>query len=419
MDLPAGGPVALVQADWGNSAATPRGGALLVELHASLQLRNVSPRRIRAVSLRVARSGNGPGRPRSCVTRPGLDVAPGESFTVRLDLRLMRPLAPQSGALVEVGLDGVLFEDLTFYGPNRMNVRRTMLAWELEARRDRQMLAALLESHGEEAVRTRLLEVLARSSAGAMMPVQVARGAVPATNVEPGRMVELAALRVPDSPVELLSGQAVLAGQEARTPRIELANHGRLPIRFVEIGWLVAGPGGRLMPAGTLPAEIHLPPGERSTVRPGQPGTVRPARGSAHRVSGAGGVRERRSLGAAGKRLATALAAGGAAGFRRDAPAGRALPPPRPGGGRPADPRDALRSEAMDFSRVIGRAPERLTLEERSRLAGRWLAFEVYTPQTQPLKRIEAVGQDVAACVEQLEKRGLDPRNFEFVLFQG
>jgi hypothetical protein len=73
----------------------------------------------------------------------------------------------------------------------------------------------------------------------------------------------------------------------------------------------------------------------------------------------------------------------------------------------------------MDFSRVIGRAPERLTLEERSRLAGRWLAFEVYTPQTQPLKRIEAVGQDVAACVEQLEKRGLDPRNFEFVLFQG
>jgi hypothetical protein len=73
----------------------------------------------------------------------------------------------------------------------------------------------------------------------------------------------------------------------------------------------------------------------------------------------------------------------------------------------------------MDFSKVIGRAPERLTLEERSRLAGRWLAFEVYTPQTQPLKRIEAVGHDVAACVEQLEKRGLDPRDFEFVLFQG
>lgn len=73
----------------------------------------------------------------------------------------------------------------------------------------------------------------------------------------------------------------------------------------------------------------------------------------------------------------------------------------------------------MDFAKVIGRAPERLTLDERRRLVGRWLAFEVYTPQTQPLKRIEAVGENVAACVEQLERRGLDPRAFEFVLFQG
>ncbi|GIU76221.1 MAG: hypothetical protein KatS3mg004_3308 [Bryobacteraceae bacterium] len=73
----------------------------------------------------------------------------------------------------------------------------------------------------------------------------------------------------------------------------------------------------------------------------------------------------------------------------------------------------------MDFTKLIGRAPERLTLEERGRLAGHWVAFEVYTPQTQPLKRIEAVGRDVVSCIEQLEKRGLDPRNFEFVLFQG
>ncbi|MCS7041977.1 MAG: hypothetical protein NZR01_04215 [Bryobacteraceae bacterium] len=275
VDLPAGGPVALVQADWGDSTATPRGGALLVELHANLQLRNVSPRRIRAVSLRVVAQEVAPGG-RGSVTRPGLDVAPGEAFAVRLDLRLMRPLAPQAGTLVEVALDGVLFDDLTFYGPNRMNARRTMLAWELEARRDRQMLAALLESQGEEALRARLLEVLARNPAGGMMPVQVVRGALPATNVEPGRMVQLAALRLPESPVELMGGEAVLAGQEARTARIEVANRGRIPVRFVEIGWLVAEPGGRLLPAGTLPAEIHLPPGQRSTVR--QDGRVRFAR---------------------------------------------------------------------------------------------------------------------------------------------
>jgi len=72
----------------------------------------------------------------------------------------------------------------------------------------------------------------------------------------------------------------------------------------------------------------------------------------------------------------------------------------------------------MDTAKVIGRAPERLTLEERSQLAGWWVAYEVYTPQTLPLKRIEAVGRDVPACIQQLESRGLDPRQFEFELFQ-
>ena len=51
-------------------------------------------------------------------------------------------------------------------------------------------------------------------------------------------------------------------------------------------------------------------------------------------------------------------------------------------------------------------------------MTGWWVAYEVYTPQTLPLKRIEAVGRDVPACVTQLESRGLDPLQFEFVLFQ-
>lgn len=73
----------------------------------------------------------------------------------------------------------------------------------------------------------------------------------------------------------------------------------------------------------------------------------------------------------------------------------------------------------MDLAKLIGRAPERLTLEERRQLAGWWVAYEVYTPETLPLKRIEAAGRDIPSCIEQLESRGLDPRNFEFVLFQG
>lgn len=73
----------------------------------------------------------------------------------------------------------------------------------------------------------------------------------------------------------------------------------------------------------------------------------------------------------------------------------------------------------MDTAKVIGRAPERLTLAERSQLTGWWVAYEVYTPETLPLKRIEAVGRDVPSCITQLESRGLDPFQFEFELFQG
>jgi hypothetical protein len=263
--LPAESPLALVSADWGQSSASARGGALQVELHSTLVLRNASPRRIRAVSLLVLAQEVTPGG-KGSVTVPSLDIGPGESFPVRIDLRLMRPLARAGGALVEVGLDGVLFEDLTFYGPNRLNTRRAMLAWELEARRDRKSLLAALESGGEAGLRGALLAAVASSEAQPRLPVQVAR-ALPATNIEGERTVEFAFLRVPESPVELLSGDARMAQTEARLPRIELRNAGRKPIRYIELGWLVRDAAGRQFHSGTLPAEVVLAPGQQSTVR--------------------------------------------------------------------------------------------------------------------------------------------------------
>lgn len=178
----------------------------------------------------------------------------------------MRPLARGGGALVEVGLDGVLFEDLTFYGPNRLNTRRAMLAWEMEARRDRKSLLAALESGGEAGLRGALLAAVASSEAQPRLPVQVAR-ALPATNIEGERTVDFAFLRVPESPVELLSGDARMAQAEARLPRIELRNAGRKSIRYIELGWLVRDTAGRQFHSGTLPAEVALAPGQQSTVR--------------------------------------------------------------------------------------------------------------------------------------------------------
>jgi hypothetical protein len=66
----------------------------------------------------------------------------------------------------------------------------------------------------------------------------------------------------------------------------------------------------------------------------------------------------------------------------------------------------------------IGRSPERLTLEERIRLAGKFIALEIYTPKTIPLRRIEAIGDSAAECIAALQARGLDPKQFEFSMLE-
>ena len=74
-----------------------------------------------------------------------------------------------------------------------------------------------------------------------------------------------------------------------------------------------------------------------------------------------------------------------------------------------------MTAAAKHPERAIGRAPEQLTLEERLELLGKYVALEIYSPDTLPLKRIEAIGESIDGCVEQLKQRGLDPLRFEFV----
>src|SRR5690348_18464136 len=72
-------------------------------------------------------------------------------------------------------------------------------------------------------------------------------------------------------------------------------------------------------------------------------------------------------------------------------------------------------SAASDPKQAIGRAPERLTLEEQRALAGKFIALEIYTPESLALRRIEAIGDSVDDCVRQLTERGHDPIRFEFL----
>src|SRR5690349_12642970 len=53
IDLPKDSPVAMVSMDWSGSRAMPRGSAYLVDIHASVSLRNSSQKHIRGVTLAV------------------------------------------------------------------------------------------------------------------------------------------------------------------------------------------------------------------------------------------------------------------------------------------------------------------------------------------------------------------------------
>ena len=71
-------------------------------------------------------------------------------------------------------------------------------------------------------------------------------------------------------------------------------------------------------------------------------------------------------------------------------------------------------ASTIDSKKHLGRAPERLTPEEQQALTGKFIALEIYSPATLPLRRIEAIGDSVEQCIQQLAARGLDPKQFEF-----
>jgi hypothetical protein len=268
VNFPADSPVALVSAGWGESRTDARGGALVLDLHTSLTLRNSGPRRIRGIMLLVQAQEVTPGG-KGSVAVPSLDVRPGETFPIRIDLRLLRPLMAGGGPLAEVSLDGVLFEDLSFYGPDRLNSRRSMTTWELEARRDRRHFKSVLEARGPEGLREAIVESIERLAERPRLDVQVIRRGRATAVAAQERQCNFAFLQIPDSPLEPVSGLARVAGGEARAPRIEVRNRSDRPVRYFEIGWIIRDREGREFLAGSVPAAnsgLTLAPGAKGQV---------------------------------------------------------------------------------------------------------------------------------------------------------
>ena len=262
VNLPPDAPVSLLSADMGESRAAERGGALVLHLNTALVLRNSGSRRIRGITWMVQSQEVTPGG-RASVTKASLDVAPGETFPVRVDLRLLRPLTRAGGSMVEMSLDGVLFDDLTFYGPNRLDSRRVMLAFEMEAQRERRHFFHVYQSQGAEGLRREVIASIDRQGAP-RLDVQLARGRATAASGE--REVQFAFLRFPEAPVEPVSGMAFVSGAEARAPRVEVSNRSSRPVRYLELSWLVKDGRGHEFLAGTVPSKAILAPGQKLEV---------------------------------------------------------------------------------------------------------------------------------------------------------
>src|SRR5215469_11465117 len=167
-------PVTLLSAAWGESRATARGAALVLDLHMLLTLRNASPNRIRGVVLSVVSQEVTVGG-KASVSVPSLNVGPGEAFPVRIDLQLMRPTQAAANPLVKVELDGVLFQNLSFFGPDKLHSQRTLTAWEMEAQRDRDHLKRVLSQGGPEGLRQAMLEIQAREDERPKLDVRLVR----------------------------------------------------------------------------------------------------------------------------------------------------------------------------------------------------------------------------------------------------
>ena len=257
IDLPHDSPVILAGDEWGGSAATIRGGAYAIDVRVALSLRNASQRRIRGITLTVLAQEATPGG-KGSISVPSLDVAPGDTFSVRGDLHLLRPIGAGASPLVEVGLDGILFDDLTFYGPNKLFSRRTMMVWELEARRDRQYFKTVLDQSGRDGLQKEMLASLTRDADRPQYGVQAARGR--ATNTDGERELQFAFLRFPDAPVVPMDGMARISGNEARAPKVVVHNRSSRVVRYFEMGWIVRDQQGREFLAASVPSEMRLPP---------------------------------------------------------------------------------------------------------------------------------------------------------------
>lgn len=271
VEFPRDSPVLSVSTTFGPSSIRPRGASMSLDLHASLLLRNTGTKTISGLTLRVEAQDLTPAG-KASVTVPSLSVQPGEVFPVRIDAELIRPFSIErsEGALVQVSLDCALFSDLTAYGPDKLNSRRSLMVYELEARRDRHYMESLLQRQDWAQVREELnfgVEDLHPQQLG----LELLRD--PRANGWHEQPVNVGAVAFRNAPVQAVGGAARVAGNEVRAPAIEVKNTSQKTVQSIDMGWIVRDDRGREFVAGSMPASLHLAPVQTGTMT--EQGTLR------------------------------------------------------------------------------------------------------------------------------------------------
>jgi hypothetical protein len=254
------------------TTAAVRGASIVVDLHASLLLRNTGTKTLSGLTLLVETPELTPAG-RGSVTVPSLHARPGEVFPVNISMQITRPLAMgrSKGPLMQLSLDCALFSDLTAYGPDKLHARRQLIVYELQARRDRRYLASLLEAGKLAEIREELNFGL-QDLNPAQLAFELLHGPSAPAKAS-GQALAVTALDFPNAPVKPLGGRADVAGNELRSPRLEVRNASSRPVSNFEVGWIIRDDRGRDFMAGSIPAGMKLAPVETASMT--QPGTLR------------------------------------------------------------------------------------------------------------------------------------------------
>jgi hypothetical protein len=253
-DFPRDSPVLPVSVAMGSSTARIRGTSMLMDIHAAAILRNVGSKPISGLTMRVEAQDLQTGR--GSVSMPSLTAQPGETFPVHIEMQIERPIAASLAAtvsLVQVSLDCALFADLTAYGPDLLHSRHTLVVYELEARRERAYLSALLQNREWAKLRDELNFGLPESALP-HLGLEFIRGPLTAALHE--QPLPVSPVVFSGAPVQPIGGGAEVNGNEVRSPHVVVRRVSNRAVRSVELGWIVRDDQGRDFVAGSVPVNL-------------------------------------------------------------------------------------------------------------------------------------------------------------------